>query len=89
MAFEVPLFSFAAQFVGFAAHLVDAFEPFLLRLPAAMETYGMDLHEHGISAYPEYVISAIGAPAGMEQELPLAQSAHARSSVGSLSRATG
>ena len=34
----------------------------------------MDLHEHGISAYPEYVISAIGVPAGMEQELPLAQS---------------
>lgn len=61
----------------------------LLRLPAEMETYGMDLHEHGISAYPEYVISAIGAPAGMEQELPMAQSAHARSSVGSLSRATG
>lgn len=61
----------------------------LLRLPAEMETYGMDLHEHGISAYPEYVISAIGAPAGMEQDLPMAQSAHARSSVGSLSRATG
>ncbi|HET8826904.1 MAG TPA: ammonium transporter, partial [Terriglobales bacterium] len=61
----------------------------LLRLPAEMETYGMDLHEHGISAYPEYVISAIGAPAGMEQDLPIAQSAHARSSVGSLSRATG
>jgi ammonium transporter, Amt family len=59
----------------------------LLRLPAEMETYGMDLHEHGISAYPEYVISAIGAPAGMEQELPLAQSTHASSAV-SLSRAT-
>ena len=40
----------------------------MLRLPAEMETYGMDLHEHGISAYPEYVISAIGAPAGMDQE---------------------
>ena len=25
----------------------------------------MDLHEHGISAYPEYVISALAAPAGM------------------------
>jgi Amt family ammonium transporter len=37
-----------------------------------METYGMDLHEHGISAYPEYVISALGAPSGMTQELPLA-----------------
>ena len=45
----------------------------MLRLPADMETYGMDLHEHGISAYPEYVISALGAPGGMSQELPLAQ----------------
>jgi ammonium transporter, Amt family len=43
----------------------------LLRLPAEMETYGMDLHEHGISAYPEYVISALGAPAGIAQELPV------------------
>jgi hypothetical protein len=44
----------------------------MLRLPAEMETYGMDLHEHGISAYPEYVISALGAPGGMTQQLPLA-----------------
>src|SRR6267143_986162 len=44
----------------------------MLRLPAEMETYGMDLHEHGISAYPEYVISALGAPSGMTQELPVA-----------------
>jgi Amt family ammonium transporter len=43
----------------------------MLRLPADMETYGMDLHEHGISAYPEYVISALGAPSGMSQELPM------------------
>src|SRR5713226_7202292 len=45
----------------------------MLRLPAEMEAYGMDLHEHGISAYPEYVISALGAPSGMTQELPLPQ----------------
>jgi Amt family ammonium transporter len=44
----------------------------MLRLPEELETYGMDLHEHGISAYPEYVISALGAPSGMTQELPLA-----------------
>jgi Amt family ammonium transporter len=43
-----------------------------LRLPAEAEIYGMDLHEHGISAYPEYVISALGAPGGMTQELPMA-----------------
>src|ERR1700730_12518456 len=30
----------------------------LLRISAAGETEGLDLHEHGISAYPEYVISS-------------------------------
>jgi ammonium transporter, Amt family len=48
----------------------------MLRLPAEMEAYGMDLHEHGISAYPEYVISALGAPGGMSQQLPTAISSH-------------
>jgi Amt family ammonium transporter len=43
----------------------------MLRLPADAEAYGMDLHEHGISAYPEYVISALGAPGGMAQDLPI------------------
>jgi ammonium transporter, Amt family len=38
-----------------------------LRLPAEAELYGMDLHEHGISAYPEYMISPFAAPAGMSQ----------------------
>jgi Amt family ammonium transporter len=52
----------------------------MLRLPAEMEIYGMDLHEHGISAYPEYVISALGAPGGMSQQLP---SAHATTSLAS------
>ena len=46
----------------------------------------MDLHEHGISAYPEYVISALGAPAGMEQELP-AVPARTGAALGELSRA--
>src|SRR5579871_1487185 len=36
-----------------------------LRLPAEYELYGMDLHEHGISAYPEYVITSVGAPSGL------------------------
>ena len=43
-----------------------------LRLPAVAELYGMDLHEHGISAYPEYVISPFAAPAGMGQQHPVA-----------------
>ena len=38
-----------------------------LRVSAEGELYGLDLHEHGISAYPEYVISALGAPSGMAQ----------------------
>jgi Amt family ammonium transporter len=38
-----------------------------LRVSAEGELYGLDLHEHGISAYPEYVISALGAPGGMAQ----------------------
>jgi Amt family ammonium transporter len=37
----------------------------LLRLSREHEEYGMDLYEHGISAYPEYVISSMGRPGGM------------------------
>jgi ammonium transporter, Amt family len=36
-----------------------------LRVSKEGELYGLDLHEHGISAYPEYVISALSAPGGM------------------------
>jgi Amt family ammonium transporter len=43
----------------------------LLRVSEEGERYGLDLHEHGISAYPEYVISALAAPGGMAQELPV------------------
>jgi Amt family ammonium transporter len=42
-----------------------------LRLPAEAELYGMDLHEHGISAYPEYVLSSLGAPGGMAKDTVL------------------
>jgi ammonium transporter, Amt family len=44
-------------------YLVDALE--ILRVSGEGELYGLDLHEHGISAYPEYVISALAAPAGV------------------------
>jgi Amt family ammonium transporter len=37
----------------------------LLRISPDGENYGLDLHEHGISAYPEYVISSMGRPGGM------------------------
>ena len=52
----------------------------MLRLSPEAEAYGMDLHEHGISAYPEYVLSSLGAPAGMSKETVLpAQGVMARS----------
>ncbi len=38
----------------------------LLRLSKEGELEGMDLHEHGISAYPEYVISSVVTPAAMQ-----------------------
>jgi ammonium transporter, Amt family len=37
----------------------------LLRVSHEGEALGLDLHEHGISAYPEYVLSAGGRPAAM------------------------
>jgi Amt family ammonium transporter len=36
-----------------------------LRVSREGEIYGLDLHEHGISAYPEYVISALARPKGV------------------------
>src|SRR5207245_5642824 len=58
--------------------LVSAFG--LLRISEEGERYGLDLNEHGISAYPEYVITSIGQPGGMVGEvssqpstLPIAQ----------------
>ena len=40
----------------------------LLRLSHEGELTGMDIDQHGISAYPEYVISALTAPHGMGPE---------------------
>jgi len=64
-----------AQFIGSATITVATFAVSmlvmyavhamgLLRVSNEGELYGLDLHEHGISAYPEYVISALGTPSG-------------------------
>ena len=39
-----------------------------LRLSPEAELYGMDLHEHGISAYPEYEISPFASPSGLSAQ---------------------
>lgn len=44
-------------------YAVNAFK--VLRVSKEGEEYGLDLHEHGISAYPEYLISSAGRPTGM------------------------
>jgi Amt family ammonium transporter len=53
----------------------------LLRVSAEGERYGLDLHEHGISAYPEYVISSFAAPGGMKKAAPEVAPAVARAVV--------
>src|SRR2546426_6372927 len=40
----------------------------LLRVSNEGETHGLDLHEHGIPAYPEYLISPGARPTGMALE---------------------
>ncbi len=39
-----------------------------LRISHEGELEGLDIHEHGISAYPEYVISGLAAPRGMPRD---------------------
>jgi ammonium transporter, Amt family len=40
----------------------------ILRLSKEGELQGMEIDQHGISAYPEYVISALAAPQGMGRD---------------------
>ena len=66
--------SFTITFATFAVSLAVMYflkAIKLLRVSAEGEMYGLDLHEHGIPAYPEYVISSLARPAGLaEEELP-------------------
>ena len=41
----------------------------LLRISKEGEVEGMDLHEHGMPAYPEYVVAPWAAPAGVPADL--------------------
>ncbi len=61
--------TFATLGVAFAVmYAIDAVG--LLRLSEEGEHDGLDIHEHGISAYPEYVISALASPAGAPLRVP-------------------
>jgi Amt family ammonium transporter len=66
----------AAQAIGSAITVVATFLVALvvmyavnaigiLRVSREGEAYGLDLHEHGISAYPEYVVTASARPSGL------------------------
>jgi Amt family ammonium transporter len=57
----VTIATFASAFV--VMYAVNAMG--ILRVSAEGEAMGLDLHEHGISAYPEYVISSTPSPASM------------------------
>jgi Amt family ammonium transporter len=56
----------------------------VLRVTAEGETEGLDIHEHGISAYPEYVISSHATPSAMviSQPEPVRMSAEPRARLG-------
>jgi Amt family ammonium transporter len=69
----------AAQAVGSAIITVATFVVALvimkviytvgvLRVSKEGEEYGLDLHEHGIMAYPEYQITSAGRPGGMVEQ---------------------
>ena len=84
-----------AQFIGSAIITVATFVVAMvvmyvvnamgmLRVSEEGELYGLDLHEHGISAYPEYVISSLAAPGGMPKDLTVRGAVNESASMSSL-----
>jgi Amt family ammonium transporter len=76
-----------AQFIGSAIITLSTFAVAMammyvvnlmgvLRVTKEGEEYGLDLHEHGISAYPEYVITALGSPTGLRADKHAASPLH-------------
>ena len=63
-SFTICFCTFAIAMIVFG--ILHAFNR--LRISKEGELEGLDLHEHGISAYPEYVISALAAPRGMPRD---------------------
>src|SRR5262249_18204290 len=53
----------------------------ILRVEKEGEAYGLDLHEHGIPAYPEYVVTAAAQPSGLIHHAPVSAPAAAHASA--------
>ena len=64
----LPRYGAVATFAVAMAVMLAVNATGTLRLSEEGELFGMDLHEHGISAYPEYVISPFASPAGMAHQ---------------------
>jgi hypothetical protein len=60
-------------------YVINAFG--LLRVTAEGELMGLDLHEHGVPAYPEYALHASAAPQGTPAFTEAAYGADARAAA--------
>jgi Amt family ammonium transporter len=56
----------------------------LLRVSAEGEVQGLDLHEHGIPAYPEYALHASATPHGSPEFVDSMSRASATEPVGAI-----